>query len=91
MVGLLYGLCLYVVTPNKDRLEMRHFDMKKINPDLAYIGVLHRIRQSIAFILRRPFKMRWFTTNLSDHILLGLTYFFYAVTSVMRAVSNAEQ
>jgi hypothetical protein len=70
---------------------MLHFDMKKINPDLAYIGVLHRIRQSIAFILRRPFKMRWFTTYLSDHILLGLTYFFYAVTSVMRAVSNAEQ
>lgn len=47
IILLLHTMCLYVVAPNRDRLAMLYFDMKKIDPDLAYIGVFHRIRKGI--------------------------------------------
>jgi hypothetical protein len=89
IIFLLHIICLHIAIPNRDRLAMLHFDMKKIDPRLAYVGVFHTIRKGVAWISRRPFRMRWFTTFLSDCILLGLTYAFYAVASIMRAVVNS--
>ena len=82
--------CLVILTPNHNRLAMLHFDMKKIDPHLAYIGLFHNIRKFSAFVMRRPFRIRWFTTYLSDSILLGLTYLLYVVTCILRAVDHSD-
>lgn len=74
MIVLFHILCVHISQPNKERLRMMDFDMGKVDSDLAHVGVFHTSRKLLAFITRRPFKMRWFTTFLSDNILLTLTF-----------------
>ena len=90
IIVVIHYLCRNVLVVNANRIAMLNFDMKAIDPDLAYVGVFHYVRKVVSFITARPFRVRWFTTFLSDSILLGGAYGAYAIASIMRAVIDSD-
>ena len=83
LVVLMHKMCLSVCHPNRERLKLLLFDMQKIDPALAYVGVCHFFRRLASSVMRREFKLRWFTTFLSDSILLTLLYIFFFIYTIM--------
>ena len=84
LVFAIQFLCFCVCEPNTQRLHLLLFDMRKFDPNLSYMGVFHSIRKLRAKIFRQPFRMRWFSTFLSDSILLGGAFLFYLAYYIMR-------
>jgi len=87
LVFAIQFLCFCVCEPNTQRLHLLLFDMRKFDPDLSYVGVFHTIRKLRAKLFRQPFRMRWFSTFLSDSILLGGAFLFYLTYYIMRMVA----
>ena len=87
LVFAIQFLCFCVCEPNTQRLQLLLYDMRKFDSNLSYIGVFHTIRNWRAKLLGQPFTMRWFSTFLSDSILLGGAFCFYLAYYIMRMVA----
>ena len=84
LVFAIQFLCFCVCEPNSQRLHLLLFDMRKFDPNLAYMGVFHSIRKFRSKLFGQQFRMRWFSTFLSDSILLGGAFLFYIAYYIMR-------
>ena len=87
LVFAIQFLCFSVCEPNIQRLQLLLFDMRKFDPNLSYVGVFHSIRKLRAKVFRQVFHMRWFSTFLSDSILLGGAFLYYLTYYIMRMVA----
>jgi len=88
MIVVLETVCLDICYPNMERLKMLTLDMTQIYSRFSYTGVIHTFRKITAFLTRQTFTTRWFTTYMSDSILLVVTYLFYLVYQVAIIVRN---
>ena len=76
VIAVLQSVCFGLCHPNRDRIKMLSMDMSEFDQDLSYIGVMHTFRKFKSFVMRKPFQLRWFTTFMSDSILLVVTFLF---------------
>ena len=90
VIAVLQSVCFGLCHPNRDRIKMLTMDMSQFDKDLSYVGVVHTFRKFTAFVMRQPFRMRWFTTFLSDSILLVITYLFTIAFRVCIIVGDPE-
>ena len=88
LIFLMQYLCFSVVRPNYERIRLLQINLSNIDPDLAYIGVFHGIRRIFSWVNAGGFRLRWFTTFLSDSLLLSLTYVFYFVYGLILISEN---
>jgi|LauGreDrversion4_2_1035121.scaffolds.fasta_scaffold17998_3 hypothetical protein len=90
VIAVTQSICLGLCHPNRDRLKMLSMDMSEFDKDLSYIGVMHNFRKLTAWIMRKPFKMRWFTTFMSDSILLVVTFVFSIAFRIAYMIEHPE-
>ncbi|KAF4655074.1 hypothetical protein FOZ61_007789 [Perkinsus olseni] len=81
----LYVVCFFCYKPNYQRIHdhgLLHHE--ELNP----AGVFQFLRKCLAFVRREEFVPRWFTTFLSDHILLFIVWVCYVTYQIMRISSS---
>ena len=80
-IVLMHFLCIGTLRPNFDRIKLLGQESNDVK-----IGVFHTMRHLVARIYGTQSTTRWFTTFLSDSILLTITYIFYVIYAIMCAV-----
>ena len=90
VIAVIQSVCFGLCHPNRDRIKMLSMDMSQFDKDLSYVGVMHTFRKFTSFVMRKPFRMRWFTTFLSDSILLVITYLFTVAFRISIMVNDPE-
>ena len=81
LIALMHYMCFTVCRPNFARIRSLHIPKFAPDTELGYIGVFHSLRRLMTFF--SPFQLRWFTTFLSDSLLLGITYIAFFLYGVM--------
>ena len=88
LIALMHYLCFTLSKPNFERIRLLTNLGDQNDENLHYIGLFHSIRR----LLWRPsrFRVRWFTTYLSDSFLLTVTYIFYIVYGIMLIIDSDD-
>jgi hypothetical protein len=90
MISIIQAICISLSYPNVDRIKMLELDISVVDKRFTYDGVIHSVRRAISFITGRPFEKRWFTTYMSDSILLVTSYVFYFMYRIAIIIHEAN-
>ncbi|KAF4672897.1 hypothetical protein FOL47_011248 [Perkinsus chesapeaki] len=85
-ITALYVVCFFCYKPNYHRI---HEHGLLHHEELNGMGVFQTLRKGVAYLRREKFVKRWFTTFLSDHILLFIVWFCYITYNIMRMVDGS--